>query len=145
RNGTVIVDVTSPGSPVIVGNIPGNPSAWREVKVFQLPGGPNGTHRAYAYITTEAPGGGLQIVDLTDLPRSVSLANTLTEFSTSHTLYISNVDYASMAALPGQKAYLYIAGSNLAGGAFRIYDLADPANPALVTPPPAGNGYMHDS
>ncbi|HEX6638082.1 MAG TPA: hypothetical protein VF033_10540, partial [Steroidobacteraceae bacterium] len=26
RNGTVIVDVTSPGAPVVVGNVPGNPS-----------------------------------------------------------------------------------------------------------------------
>ena len=104
-----------------------------------------GRHPAYAYITTEAPGGGLQIIDLTNLPTSVSLANTLTEFSTSHTLYISNVDYSSMTALPGQQAYLYIAGANVAGGAFRIYDLADPENPALVTPSPAGSGYMHDS
>ena len=64
RNGTVVVDVTMPGSPGLVGNIPGNPSSWREVKVYQVadPGG--GRHRAYAYITTEAPGGGLQIIDL---------------------------------------------------------------------------------
>ena len=33
----------------------------------------------------------------------------------------------------------------MAGGAFRIYDLANPVDPALVTPPPAGSGYMHDS
>ena len=145
RNGTVVVDVTVPGNPVIVGNIPGNPSLWREVKVYQVASPGGGPHRAYAYISTEAPGGGLQIIDLSNLPTSISLANTLNEFSTSHTLYISNVDYASNAALPGQQAYLYIAGSNVAGGAFRIYDLADPVHPALVTPAPAGNGYMHDS
>ena len=128
-----------------VGNIPGNPSLWREVKVYQLPGANGGPHRAYAYITTEAPGGGLQIIDLTNLPASVTLANTLTDFSSSHTLYISNIDYATMAALPSQQAYLYIAGANIAGGAFRIYDLVDPVNPHLVTPSPAGTGYMHDS
>jgi choice-of-anchor B domain-containing protein len=144
RNGTVIVDVTVPGTPVLVGNIPGNTSLWREVKVLQVPqaGGP---HRAYAYVSTEAPGGGLQIIDLTNLPASVSLANTLTEFSTSHTLYVSNIDYATNVALPGATPFLYIAGSNLAGGAYRIYSLADPAAPALVTTPPAGTGYMHDS
>jgi len=145
RNGTAVFDVTTPGAPVQVGNIPGNPSSWREVKVYQLPDPNTGQHRAYAYITTEAPGGGLQIIDLSNLPASVSLANTLTDFSTSHTVYISNVDYATMAALPGQQAYLYIAGSNVASGAFRIYDLVDPVHPALVTPAPAGNGYMHDS
>jgi choice-of-anchor B domain-containing protein len=145
RNGTAVFDVTTPGAPLQVGNIPGNASLWREVKVYQAPDPGGGRHRAYAYITTEAPGGGLQIIDLTDLPNSVSLANTLTEFSSSHTLYISNVNYSTMAALPGQQAYLYIAGSNVAGGAFRIYDLVDPVHPSLVTPAPAGNGYMHDS
>jgi choice-of-anchor B domain-containing protein len=145
RNGTAVFDVTVPSAPVVVGNIPGNQSLWREVKVYQVPDQTTGQHRAYAYITTEAPGGGLQIIDLSNLPNSISLANTLTEFSTSHTLYISNIDYGTNAALPGQQAYLYIAGASVAGGAFRIYDLTDPVNPALVTPAPAGNGYMHDS
>jgi choice-of-anchor B domain-containing protein len=145
RTGTAVIDVTIPGSPVVVGNIPGNQSSWREVKVYQVLDAGSGMHRAYAYISTEAPGGGLQIIDLSNLPTSISLANTLTEFSTSHTLYISNVDYASNAALPGQQAFLYVAGSNVAGGAFRIYDLVDPVHPALVTPSPTGAGYMHDS
>jgi choice-of-anchor B domain-containing protein len=144
RGGTAVFDVTTPATPVMVGNITGNPSLWREVKVLQVPqvGGP---HRAYAYVTTEAPGGGLQIIDLSNLPADVSLANTLTEFSTSHTLYISNIDYATNLPLAGQQPFLYIAGANIGGGAYRIYDLADPVNPVLVTPPPTGTGYMHDS
>jgi choice-of-anchor B domain-containing protein len=145
RNGTAVFDVTVPSAPLQVGNIPGNPSSWREVKVYQLPGVNGGPHRAYAYVTTEAPGSGLQIIDLSNLPAGVSLANTLAEFTTSHTVYISNVDYATMAALPNQQAYLYIAGANVSGGAFRIYDLVDPVHPHLVTPSPQGNGYMHDS
>lgn len=144
RNGTVIVDVTAPGTPVIVGNVPGNPSLWREVKVLQVPQAA-GPHRAYAYVTTEAPASGLQIIDLTNLPASVSLVNTLAEFSTSHTLYISNIDYATNIALPGRQPFLFIAGSNVNGGAYRIYDLADPAAPSLVTMAPTGTGYMHDS
>ncbi len=145
RTGTAVYDVTNPAAPVLVGNVPGNTSTWREVKVYQYRAAGETTHRAYAYISTEAPGGGLQIINLTNLPNSVTLANTLTEFSTSHTLYISNVNYATNAALPGATAFLYVAGSNVAGGAFRIYSLADPVQPALVTPAPAGNGYMHDS
>lgn len=144
RNGTVVVDVTTPGAPRVVGNIAGNASLWREVKVLQTPQ-PGGPHRAYAYVTTEAPGGGLQIIDLSDLPASVSLANTLAEFSTSHTLYISNIDYATNIALPGRQPFLFIAGSNINGGAYRIYDLTDPVAPVLVTSAPAGTGYMHDS
>jgi choice-of-anchor B domain-containing protein len=144
RNGTAVYDVTVPGTPALVGNIPGNTSLWREVKALQIPqaGGP---HRAYAYVTTEAAGGGLQIIDLSNLPASVSLANTLTEFSTSHTLYVSNINYATNVALPGRQPFLYIAGSNIAGGAYRIYDLTNPVAPRLVTPSPTGAGYMHDS
>jgi choice-of-anchor B domain-containing protein len=145
RSGTVVVDVTNPGTPVVVGNIPGNSSPWREIKIYLTPNPAGGGHLAYAYVTTEAPGGGLQIIDLSNLPTSVTLANTLAEFSTSHTLYISNVDYATNRSLPGQQAFLYIAGANIAGGAFRIYSLANPVQPTLVTPSPAGTGYMHDS
>jgi choice-of-anchor B domain-containing protein len=145
RGGTAFYDVTVPGSPVLVGNVPGNPSLWREVKAYQFFDAALGRHRAYAYVTTEAVGGGLQIIDLTDLPNSVTLAATLTDFSTSHTLYISNIEYAGNTPLPGQQAFLYIAGANVSGGAFRIYSLANPIAPTLATAPPAGTGYMHDS
>lgn len=145
RNGTAVYDVTNPGTPVLVGNVPGNASLWREVKVYQVAAPGGGPHRAYAYVTTEAPNSGLQILDLTHLPDSVSLANTLTDFGSSHTVMISNVDYATMAAQPGREAFLIIAGANVAGGAYRIYSLANPVAPVLVTPPPPGTGYMHDS
>jgi choice-of-anchor B domain-containing protein len=145
RNGTAVYDVTQPATPVLVGNVAGNSSLWREVKVYQVRDPNTGTHRAYAYVTTEAAGSGLQILDLTNLPNSVSLASTLADFGSSHTVFISNVDYASMTALPGREAFLVVAGANVAGGAYRIYSLANPVLPALVTPPPAGTGYMHDS
>jgi choice-of-anchor B domain-containing protein len=145
RNGTAVYDVTVPGAPVLVGNVPGNASLWREVKVYQVADANGGPHRAYAYITTEAANSGLQILDLTNLPNAVTLANTLADFGSSHTVMISNVDYASMAPLPGREAFLFIAGANVAGGAFRIYSLADPVSPALITAPPSGTGYMHDS
>ncbi|HZF26116.1 MAG TPA: choice-of-anchor B family protein [Steroidobacteraceae bacterium] len=144
-NATVVVDVTDPVNPREVGSVPGNNSIWREVKVYQFFDPALNRHRAYAYITTEAAQGGLQIIDLSNLPTSVQLANTLRDFSTSHTLHISNVDYGSNAALSGREAFLYIAGSNLNGGAYRIYSLSDPVTPQLVTVAPGGTGYMHDS
>ena len=61
---------------MLVANIPGNASPWREVKAYQFFDAALGRHRAYAYATTEAPGGGLQIFDLTNLPNTVTLANT---------------------------------------------------------------------
>ncbi|HET9474345.1 MAG TPA: choice-of-anchor B family protein [Steroidobacteraceae bacterium] len=145
RNGTAVYDVTAPANPVLVGNVPGTPSLWREVKVDQRPNPAGGPHQAYAYASTEGPGGGLQIIDLSNLPNSIPPAQTLLDYSTSHTLYVSNIDYATNMALPGQQAFLYIAGANIANGAFRIYDLSNPAVPVLVTPSPPGTGYMHDS
>ena len=119
--------------------------SWREVKVYQAAGSGGRPPSRLCLHHHRGAGRGLQIIDLSDLPASISLANTLTEFGTSHTLYISNVDYASNGGAARSAGFLYIAGSNLASGAFRIYDLADPVHPALVTPPPLGNGYMHDS
>src|SRR5687768_18404667 len=46
RNGTADYDVTTPATPVLVGNVPGNASLWREVKVYQVHDPNTGTHRA---------------------------------------------------------------------------------------------------
>jgi len=147
-NGTAVVEVTNPQSPRVVGIVPGITNTWREVKVYQYFDVPGNRHRAYAYVTTEASQG-LQVIDLSNLPTSISLANTIRTFDSAHTLYISNIDYATNMALPGREAFLYIAGSNRNTGnnqgSFLIFDLDDPAAPRLVTDAPPGTGYMHDS
>lgn len=143
-NGTVVVDVTDPQAPREVGTVPANTSLWREVKVLQFFDAAANRYRAYAYLSTEAVQG-MQVIDLSGLPASVALANTVNEFQTSHTLYIANVDYATNEALPGRAPFLYIAGSNRNGGSFLIFSLANPAAPQLVTQAPQGTGYMHDS
>lgn len=116
RSGTMFVDITNPASPVEVGFVPGPVSNWREVKTY-------GTH---AYIVSEGTGAGagLQIVDLSSLPASVSLVGTYTaSFLTAHTLWID------------EEGYLYACGTRTAAGApagMRILSLADPVNPMLV-------------
>ena len=145
RNGTAVVDVTDPANPREVATVAGNSSAWREVKIYQYRDAAANRYRAYAYITTEAPGSGLQIIDLSGLPNSVALARTLTDTGSQHTAYVSNINYASNVALPGAQAFLYLAGSNVQGGAWRAYSLANPSNPQLVGTATAGSGYMHDS
>ena len=144
-NATAVIDVTDPRNPREVGSVPGNPSLWREVKIYQFFDAAATRHRAYAYITTEAPGGGLQVIELSSLPSSVSLANTIRDFQSSHTVHLSNVDYASNLVRSGRQAFLYIAGANINGGSFLIYDLSDPVTPRLATQAPAGTEYMHDS
>ncbi len=144
RNGTAIVEVTDPASPRQVVTIPGNPSAWREVKVYQVHDPVALRWRVYAYVTTEAANSGLQTIDMSGLPNSAALASTNHDTSSQHTLYVSNIDYATNVALPGATPYLYVAGSNIAGGSWRAYSLANPAMPQFRSA--ANNGhYMHDS
>jgi choice-of-anchor B domain-containing protein len=144
RNGTAVVDVTDPANPREVATVPGNSSQWREVKIYQYRDTTANRYRAYAYISTEAPGSGLQVIDLSGLPNTVSLATTLTDTGRQHTVYVSNIDYATNVALPGAEAFLYAAGSDRNAGAWRVYSLANPANPQPLTSAPGGQ-YMHDS
>lgn len=144
RNGTAIVEVTDPANPREVVTVAGNASPWREVKVYQVFDSAANRWRAYAYVTTEAANSGLQTIDMSGLPVSAALASTNMDTSSQHTLYVSNIDYSTNAALPGATPMLFVAGSNVSPGAWRAYSLANPAFPQLVSAAPSG-GYMHDS
>src|SRR5207249_11225341 len=114
--GTAVVDVTDPPRPVVVGSVAGLVSPWREVKIYQFANPKTGRYEAYAYVVSEAPGSGLQILDLTDLPRSVRLAATSTAIARAHTVFLANVDYATgIPNLPDIPPVLYVEGSNVAG------------------------------
>lgn len=142
RNGTAIVEVTDPANPREVVTIPGNASPWREVKVYQRHDGVR--WRAYTYVTTEASNSGVQVIDMSGLPQTAALVRAITDTSSQHTLYVSNIDYSTNAALPGATPMLFVAGSNLSPGSWRAYSLADPTFPQFVSSAPSG-GYMHDS
>ncbi|HQV00296.1 MAG TPA: choice-of-anchor B family protein, partial [Bacteroidia bacterium] len=128
--GLSIVNVTNPVAPVEVFTVAGTTSAWREIK----------THGKYAYVTTEGGTLGLQIVNLSNLPASISskyykgdgaINNLLNK---AHALHIDN-------------GYCYLYGTNLFSGAAVILNLNDPWNPVY-----AGNtsavgvtsNYIHD-
>ena len=144
-NGTAIVDLADPVNPREVVTIPGLDSSWREVKVYQHFDAGSNRFKAYAYITTEASNAGLQVIDLSGLPGTAALATTLVDTGSQHTAYVSNIDYATNAALPGAQAFLYLAGSNVNGGAWRAYSLADPSAPQLAATAPPGTEYVHDA
>lgn len=144
RNGTAVVDVTDPVNPREVVTIAGNSSTWREVKVYQVRDTTANRWRAYAYVTTEASNSGVQTIDMSGLPQTAVLATTNNDTSSQHTLYVSNIDYATNAALPGATPVLYLAGADVNGGAWRAYSLANPASPQLVANAPTTR-YMHDS
>lgn len=148
ENGTVIVDVTDPTSPVEVGTIEGVSSGWRDVKVYQYFDQDLKVWQAYAYVTTEGSRSGqtdfVSIIDLNALPHSVSLVENNNVVRVAHNVYISNVDYGLNIALPEQEASLQIVGANERAGAFQSYSLDNPKTLIESQNTFFGNGYTHD-
>lgn len=131
-NGTVgetgglsVVDVSDPADPQEIFFLPGPASIWREIKVWN----------DHAYITTEAHGGGVTIVDLSPLPQSTDLPSTVwldPAWDTSHSLFID------------ENGRLYIHGANEGNGGVIMYDLTgDPMEPVRVGQ--FDQWYVHDS
>ena len=143
KNGTAIVDVTDPAVPVTIAHVQGMSSTWRDLKIYQHWDANNNRYNAFAYVTTEA-NQGLQIIDLGDLPNSISVSATIDDFVSAHNINIANVDYSSGKLLEGTTPFLYVAGSNRSFGAYRVYDISNPIIPRIVTPAPEGTGYVHD-
>lgn len=138
--GTAFVDVTDAANPRVVGAVAGPVSVWREVKVYQPWNPARRRYDAYAYVVSEAPGAGLQIVDLSELPASVSLASTFRGFDTAHTIFLANADPASGAPnVPDVAPVLYIEGSN---EGFLALDVSQPAAPRITGR--LLNSYVHD-
>ncbi|MCB0851534.1 MAG: choice-of-anchor B family protein, partial [Bacteroidetes bacterium] len=105
--------------------IPGPGSNWREMTVVG----------DYGFIVTEGlgPGRGLQVVDLSFLPDSVSLIATFdSTFATSH-IISKNIEGDS---------YVYISGTNTSGGV-HIIDISQPDKPVEVGVYDPGY-YIHD-
>lgn len=106
-----------------VGFVPGNASNWREITAVG----------DYAYVVSEG-GGGLQIVDLSGLPDSISLAATQTAyFNRGH---IIGRDIYS------DNPYIYVMGSNTVGGVM-IFDVSNPVSPVQVGS--YNPSYVHDA
>ena len=146
-NGVSIVDVTDPSAPFEVGHVSGGDTYWRDVKVFQTYDGEAGRWRSYGYAGAEAADS-VVVIDLTGLPNAVSLAGTHTDNTSSHNVYVSNVEYATNTPVAGWPApLLQVLGSNERFGAFRSYSLGDPAAPELAGQSPAESAehYSHDA
>ena len=139
-NGTAVVEVTDPLNPRIVGLVPAFLSSWREVKVYAFFKG--GRRRAYAYVSTEARGQGLQVLDLNGLPDSVKLAREEHEIDTAHTLFVANVDFATGLPVEGLTPTLYTEGVHPGNGGLVAFSLSKPRNPRRVGE--YQDTYVHD-
>lgn len=105
RNGTSIIDITEPSNLREVAFIESPYSIWKDIKTYQH----------YAYVVNETSGG-MQILDLSELPERVTLVGNYTGFSNSHNIYIDL-----------SQAILYAEGNH--AQPVRLISLADPLNP----------------
>jgi choice-of-anchor B domain-containing protein len=126
-HGTSIVNITNPATSVELFFIGGPISTWREAR----------TWNHHAYITTEG-GGGLLIIDLTDLPASIdtiSFTGTVDHpLTTAHTIFI---DEYGVAYLFG---YNVLTGAT--EGAYMVDLNADPKHPEYLGE--LTSTYIHD-
>ncbi len=131
-NGTSFVDISTPTSPVYLGNLPTatGSSSWRELTV----------HNNTAYIVSDNNGShGLQIFDLTRLrsvaspPVTFSADARDTAFTRAHTVSVN-----------AQTGFLYVNGSTTCSGGPRAYSLTNRLSPTFAGCI-SGDGYSHDS
>lgn len=142
REGLAVFDVTEPTAPFEVGFVPGHQSIWRDVKVLQRYDARASRWRTFAYVTVDA-GGRLSVLDLTELPHRVRFARRME--AAAHNVYVSGVDFAFGAPLPGGSPLVHVVGGpgRFSFGAFRSFDPAVPSRPTLAIESP--HGFTHDA
>ncbi|MCA1649784.1 MAG: choice-of-anchor B family protein [Acidobacteria bacterium] len=128
--GTSFVDISDPGRPVYLGNLPTHTveSAWRGIKV-------SGN---YAFIVSEASAHGMQIFDLTQL-RNVTVPTTFSE-----TAHYSGFGSAHTPAINESTGFAYAAGSNTCSGGLHMVNIQTPTAPVFAGCV-SGDGYSHET
>jgi len=124
ETGTSIVNITNPSAPYEVAFIPGLTSIWREMKQY----------RTWLYVTTEAIGGGIQIIRMTDPENPVLVTTWTGSFNREHSVAIDST--RALLILNGTRATNTFAGMH-------ILSLANPEAPVDLGAYTAD--YVHDS
>jgi choice-of-anchor B domain-containing protein len=121
-SGTSIIDLDA--NPIAeVAYVPGANSEWKELKVWGQ----------YAYAVSENPSMGLQIIDLSQLPDTAWVANTV--------FNVGGRNVANTHTITVADGFLYLNGGSSNGTV--ILDISDPEHPAY-----AGEyqpEYLHDT
>jgi len=126
RTGTAVYSIDDANDVTERGFVPGPESNWREITVI-------GDH---AFVTTEgsSPDPGMQVIDLSSLPNSISLVTNYTlTFGRGHII---------QRDIYTEDPYVYISGTQTTSGV-HIIDVSDPANPVEVGLYQPGY-YIHD-
>ncbi len=128
-SGVSVVDITAPAAPVQIDSILCSNTIWREIK----------TNGQYAYVVADNTGDGILIIDLSNLPNSISH-----QFVYPQTLVGGVVDTMTKGhtLIFDENGILYVSGSNINAGAVVMFDVSAPMSPTyLGTTPPV---YAHD-
>lgn len=133
NNGTAFVDISVPGAPVRIGNLPSHLSTsnlWRDVDVAGN----------YCYIGSELAGHGLQVFDLTRLRNVANPPATFTEDGWSNAIGNSHTLFADK-----QHPYVYCVGTtSINNGGITVFDVSDPTAPVLAGTHTI-DGYIHEN
>ena len=117
-NGTSFVETTDPANPVELAFVPHSPSLWSDMSVWQ----------DYVYVVTDlSAGGGLQIIDVSDLS-NIQVVGSYLGFNTAHSLFVDPT-----------RGVIYCCGTDVG---MVILDLANPVAPTLITT--YTNQYVHE-
>ncbi len=144
-DGTSFIDVTSPSSPVFLGDLPktegSRGNSWRDIKVYNN----------HAFIVADGAGQhGMQVFDLTRL-RDVTEA-PVTFAADAH---YDRIASAHNIVINEATGFAYAVGSNsggeTCGGGLHMIDITQPRRPTFAgcfadtTTGYAGTGYSHDA
>jgi len=131
--GTVIVDISSPTNPDIVGILPTHSAVgnafWRDIKVYSN----------HMYVVSENTDHGLQVFDLTQV-RGVS-GPPVTFSETAHYAGFGNAHNLNINEDTG---FAYVIGSSTCAGGLHMVDITSPASPSGAGCF-ADHGYIHDT
>ncbi|HSK16893.1 MAG TPA: choice-of-anchor B family protein [Gaiellaceae bacterium] len=131
--GTVIVNITNPKRPDVLGILPSHSLAgggfWRDIKVY----------KDQMYVVSEHTGHGMQVFDLRTLRNDPPGYTTYAE--TAHYAGFGNAHNLNITEDTG---YLYAVGSATCGGGLHMVDISTPASPAFAGCF-ADHGYVHDT
>ena len=144
NNGVSVINISDPENPVEVGTITGANSTWRDIKVYQYFDHTLNLWRAYAYATVDKRDQYVTVINLNNLPESITLAENNFSVGNAHNVYISNIDHTLNIAQADVTPSLQLIGTNKLGGAFHSYSLANPDTITLISNNSAGDGYTHD-
>ncbi len=125
--GTSIVDISVPSSPIEVFFSPGDTTIWRDLKVWN----------DHVYITNDNGGGSLKIIDMSNLPGSITPADVYVHTGTTYPFTIAHDIYID------ENGFAYVMGADNGVGGAIILDL----NPNPKVPVEMGRYdeyYLHD-